>query len=315
MASSINRTGSTYGVNSISGINSYKNYLASIAGKRTNSLTGLLNSAVAASVSANTRSYSTQSSSNSYLTQLNNSINSMYLANATLALSSKKVVSTNTSAITGTAQMNASVRNYTIKVSTLASSQVNKGTELSAGSKSLVNSGFNTLKIKSGATERNVYFTINDNDTNKTALDKMAAAINKSDAGIKASVYTGSNDSVYLKLEASKTGSGNSFSVTDQRGNASAAAGLDKVEAKAQDAVYSVDGRQYASSGNTVSLDNGKVQATLKKAGGTEVELKVAPDAASNALPDFYTYFNNLLSSGNYYNSGSSSGTLFDMLL
>jgi flagellar capping protein FliD len=315
MANSISGTSSIYGVNNIYGINSYKNYLTSIAGKRTNTLSNVLNGAVASSVSANVRSGSTQSSSNSYLAQLNNSINSMYMANTSLALSSKKVASTNTAAITGTAQMNAAVKNYTIKVSALASNQVNKGTELAADSKSLINAGFNTLKIKSGSSERNVYFTINENDTNKIALNKMATAINKSDAGIKATVQTGSNDSVYLKLEATKTGSRNSFSVTDQRGNATTTTAIGTEETKAQDSVYSVDGRQYTSSGNTVSMDNGKVQATLKKADNTEVELNVAPDTANSTLPDFYSYFNNLLSSGNYYSSRTGSGSMFDMLL
>lgn len=315
MANSINGISSLYGINSIYGLNSYKNYLTSIAGRQTNTLSNVLNSAVASSMSANVRSGNIQSSSDSYLTQLNNSINSMYMANATLALSSKKVASTNAAAITGTAQMNAAVKNYTVKVSALASSQVNKGTELAAGSKSPINSGFNTLKIKSGSSERNVYFTINENDTNQTALNKMATAINQSNAGIKATVQTGSNDSVYLKLEAAKTGSRNSFSVTDQKGNSATAAGLDIVETKAQDAVYSVDGKQYTSSSNTVSLDNGKVHAALNKAGNIEVELNVAPDTTNSTIPDFYTYFNNLLSSGNYYNSRSGSGTIFDMFL
>lgn len=312
---SINGTSSVYGVNSIYGINSYKNYLASITNRQTNSLSSVLTSAVAASVSSKSRSSSTQSSSNSYLTQLNNSINSTYMANTALVLSGKKLASTNTAAITGTAQMNAAVKNYTVKVSALASSQANKGIELAAGSKSIINTGFNSLKIKSGTTERNVYFTINEKDTNKTALDKMATAINKSDAGIRATVETSSNSSIYLKLEAAKTGSRNSFSVTDQKGNATTTMSLGKIEAKAQDAVYSVDGRQYTSSGNTVSLDNGKVQATLKKADNTEVQLNVAPDTPSSALPDFYTYFNNLLSSGNYFNSSQGNGSMLNMFL
>jgi len=312
---SISGTSSIYGVNSIYGINSYKNYLTSIASKQTNTLSALLNSAVAASLSTNTSSNSTQSSTTSYLTQLNNTINAQYMANTALTLSSKKVASTNTAAITGTAKMNATVKNYSMKVSSLAASQVNKGVELSANSKSNINTGFNTLKIKSGTTERNIYFTINENDTNKTALDKMAKEINNSNTGIKASVQTGSNDSIYLQLEATKTGSVNSFSVTDTKGNAAEKTGLGTVETKAQDAVYSVDGRQYTSSGNTISLDNGKVQATLKSADNTEVELNVAPGTTSSELPDFYTYFNNLLSSGNYNNSGSGIGSMFDMLL
>lgn len=317
MASSIygvNGISSLYGVNSIYGVNSYRNYLAGLVYNKNNALSSVLTSAVASSVSSTSASSSTQST-NSYLTQLNNSINSMYMANTATALSSKKVASTNSNAITATAQMNASVKNYTVKVSQLATSQVNSGNELAAKSKTSIEAGFNAIKISSGATTRNVYFTINENDTNKSALDKIATAVNKSGAGVKASVETGKDDSVYLKLEASKSGSKNAFSVTDLQGNAVAASGIEAADTKAQNAVYTVDGRQYASSGNTVSLDNGKVQATLKAAGNTETELSVVPDTTSSKLPDFYSYLNNMLSSGNYSNSGFGYGALLDMFL
>lgn len=304
---------SIYGINNIYGVsNYYKSYLNNNY-NRTNSLSSILYSAVASN--ANTLANRSQSASTSYLSQLNNSINSMYMANSTLALSNKTVTSANNASISGTAQINAAVKNYSAKVSKLAAGQVNMGTGLAAGDKSILNKGQNTFKFKSGTTERTLSLLINENDTNKTALNKLSTAINKSGTGIKASVETNSNDTVYLKLESTRTGTRNSFILEDRQGNAVAAAGLGKVESKAQDAVYSIDGRQFTSSANTVSLDHGKVQVTLKKADNTEIELKVAPDAAGSTVPNFYTYYNNLLSSGNYYNTSLSNGNLLDMLL
>jgi flagellar hook-associated protein 2 len=314
MANSIYGINSIYAassVNSIYGVNSYKSYLNSVASRQTaNQVSSLLNTAVKnAGLNGGT-----QPESSSYLSQLNQSFYSAYMANSTFSMSNKIAVSSNSSTISGTAQLNATVKSYSLKISNLAATQVNTGSTFAANGKSVIGAGLNIFKIKNGTSEKNISLAINSTDTNKTAFAKLASAINRSDAGVKASVATDKDNKTYLTLESAKTGAKNAFSLTDLQGNAVSATGLGTVNNKAQDALYSVDGKQYVSSTNTINLDNGKVQATLKKAGNTGVSLDVVSDMENSILPDYYTYFNNMLSSGNY-NTSLISGSLMDMFL
>ncbi len=305
----INSINGASSINSIYGVNSYKNYLLSIASRQANQVSSLLNAAVTnAGLSSGTQSES------SYLSQLNQSIYSAYLAKSTFSLNNKIAVTNDSKVISATAQWNASEKSYSMKVSNLAAVQVNTGSSFAANDKSVIGAGMNLFKIKSGTTERNISLVINSTDTNKTAFAKLASAINKSDAGVKASVATGSDNRLYFSLESSKTGSKNAFSLTDLQGNAISATGTGTVKNKAQDAVYSIDGKQVVSSSNTINLDNGKVLATLKKAGDTEVSLNVVSDTENSSLPDYYTYINEMLSSGNY-GSNLIRGSMVDMLL
>jgi flagellar hook-associated protein 2 len=280
-----------YGINNIYGVNSYNNYISSLTSNKTTS---------------------TSSQSN---TSLLNSLYSKYLNNTASALSSKTVTSTDSDTVTATAQQNATIGSYSVKVSNLATAQTNTGTSLSANNPSVIGTGLDILRINSGTASRNISLVINDTDTNKTALTKLASAINKSGLGITASVTTDSANKASLTLESAKTGTRNAFSISDLQGNAVSATGIGTADTKAQNATYSVNGHQYTSSGNTVSLDSGKVQATLKEVGDTAVKLSVTPDTSTSSTNTYYSYINNLLSAGNYYNSSLNSGSLLDMFL
>lgn len=229
-------------------------------------------------------------------------------------MANKVVTSSDSDALTATAQVNASVKSHKLQISNLAATQVNAGSASPADAKSVIGEGFNVFKLTTGSSSKNISVNISSTDTNKSAFTKLAAAINKSDVGVKASVTTDSANKTSLTLESTKTGTKNAFSLSDLQGNAVSATSIGTVKSKAQNAVYTLDNKQYTSASNTVNLDNGKVQATLKKAGSEQISMNVVPDTSTKSLPDYYTYLNNMLSKGNY-NAGTKSGSFLDMFL
>ncbi|NJD02990.1 MAG: hypothetical protein FIA99_10450 [Ruminiclostridium sp.] len=236
----------------------------------------------------------------------------------------KAVTSADNSSITGTAAWNADTGGHVISVSQLAAGQTNTGKELKSSDAAAFSKGMNTFGIKSGITTKTVAFTINESDTNKTALDKMANAINKSNSGIKASVI--SNDKAgtsYLRIDSDKSGTNSSFALTDAAGDAVTAAGANTVTGSAKNAQYTLDGTQYSSQSNTISIDNGKVQITLKKAENKEIRFSIGYDtkAITNNIKTFVQEYSKIADYTSLMNGGTSggsqffSGLLFDLLL
>lgn len=134
---------------------------------------------------------------------------------------------------------------------------------MNSSDNSAISSGLNTIALKVGANTKNISFTIDNNDTNQSSLKKMASAINFAKTGVTASVSTDTKTGTsFLKMTSDKTGTENIFSISDVNGNAATASGASSITTQAQNAEYTLDGKQYTSQSNTISTDNGKVQST-----------------------------------------------------
>jgi flagellar hook-associated protein 2 len=106
----------------------------------------------------------------------------------------------------------------------------------------------------------------------------MATAVNEAGLGVTAKVVAGSGtETQQLVISSDNTGLAAAFSVSDISGNAIAATAVEIVATEAQDAQYTVDGTDYTSGSNTISLDDGMVTVNLKGVG--ESTLEIAPDA------------------------------------
>ncbi len=146
--------------------------------------------------------------------------------------------------------------------------------------------GTRTFEVKAQDAEGNF-------KTNEQMYKEMAAAINESGMGVKAEVSTKDNTS-QLTLTSEKTGKDNAFKV---EGSFAEETGLNKVSKEAQDAVYTVskNGRQaqeYAASENKVSMDFGRMSATLKKTGETTLKVGVDDDKVVSAVKDVVKEYN-----------------------
>lgn len=261
---------------------------------------------------------SVRASMPSYLSQLNSSVNAiksdlkmMARPGITNSFEKKSVVSSNSSAVIGTAQNNANKTSHTLNITKLATSQINQGKSLVSNDRSVFSIGNNSFSIKVGNNdEKRITFSVSAGDTNKTSLSKMANSINFARAGVTASVVSDSKSGTsYLKLTSDKTGASNSFSIKELNSNAVALSGADTKSVDAQDAQYTLDGKQYSSETNTINLDNGKASLTLKKAEGKDINIKIEEDtdAVVNDIKNFATDYNKVMELAHTF-SGTFNG-------
>ena len=187
----------------------------------------------------------------------------------------------------------ASVSSFTntkVNVTQLASGQQNKSADLDANENSFGDQFSIGITDSTGKTST---FTVDlgEQDNNKTAMQTMADEINASNIGIRATLTeNGENGTVNLQLSSAKTGETNGkFTVTGEN-----IANLDNVVNAAQNANYSVNGKEFSSQSNEVRIMEG-VTATLNKTGSTEISYVTDSSPAVGAVQKFLDTFNNLL--------------------
>jgi len=217
--------------------------------------------------------------------------------------------SSNPDAATAAATERAKPDAYDIVVERVAAAQRNAGRALPAEQRGGFAAGAHRLAIATAGRTTYAEARIDAADTNAAALGKLRDAIRASGAEARASVIRdAAGGTVRLQLTAPGTGSDYAFEVRDVAGSAAADSGIDAATEAAVDARYRVNGGEArTSSSNTVPLDNGRVLATLKRAGGEPVRLTVGPDAsaAANAAKELAGAYNALLGS-----AAAASGAL-----
>jgi flagellar hook-associated protein 2 len=227
----------------------------------------------------------------------------------------------NSSVFTATVGSGAPVGTYNVTVALLAQAQQLLSKPLAANGSAAVGTG--TLQLSLGGTSFNVAVT-GSNDS----LDGIAAAINSASGnpGITATVLQGTNGAQLL-LSSTQSGAANTIQVTEtDSGNALAALAYNStatttysVEAKAQDASFSIAGVAGTSPSNTITTALSGV--TLDLVGTTAatgpVTLTVSTDTATidSNISAFVAAYNTL--AGSFSSLGgydAASGTAGPMM-
>ena len=213
----------------------------------------------------------------------------------------QKYVTSAANAVTGQAKIGAKTVQYNVNISQVAKTQRNEGLGLTGNGYGAVGKGISTFGIKVGnGSERQVSVNVSATDNNKQVLTKFANAINKSGANVNAEVKT-KNNVQYLSIESKETGEANNFAIRDITGTSSAVLQLNNKVQDAIDAQYNVNGVEYQSSTNQVSLDNGNVSITLKDKTTGAIKVDVGKDdskilAGAKALVASYNDLHDILS-------------------
>lgn len=213
----------------------------------------------------------------------------------------QKYVTSAANAVTGQAKIAAKTAQYNVNISQVAKTQRNEGLGLTGNGYGAVGKGISTFGITVGnGSERQVSVNVSATDNNKQVLTKFANAINKSGAGVNAEVKT-KNNVQYLSIESKETGEANNFAIRDITGTSSAVLQLNNKVQDAIDAQYNVNGVEYQSSSNQVSLDNGNVSITLKEKTTGVIKVDVGKDdskilAGAKALVASYNDLHDILS-------------------
>lgn len=231
------------------------------------------------------------------LTDSAKSVSSSAKALSSAATFTKKAVSGSTDgAITGVAKDGAKATQYHVSVSQVAISQKNESSKLTGNSYGAVASGVHTFAVKAGSgAEKQVAVSVAAGDNNKQVLAKFAKAINNSGAGVTAEVRTKDNQQ-YLSVVSKETGAANSFTMRDVNGTGVASLQLGNKVQDGTDAKYAIDGVDYQSASNTVTMDKGNVSLSLNKITKGTTTLTVAKDDSSivTGAKDLVTNYNKL---------------------
>lgn len=227
----------------------------------------------------------------------------------------KTATSEDSTKVTATAANGAYNTTYEIQVNQVATAQVNTSNVLDKTQASLVQAGTNTITIAVGDKSKDINFSVTAGDSNEAVLNKMAKAINDSQAGVNATVVKNSlNNNIKLQLTSEKTGTSNVFSITDKTGNAVANTGISNISSASVDAKYTLDNVAYTSDSNYVTADKGRVTFNLKNSTTNEVKVTVKSDSSKIAqdINNFVENYNNLVTNAQA-NDINDSNTLKGM--
>jgi flagellar hook-associated protein 2 len=203
-----------------------------------------------------------------------------------------------------------------VSVKQLATAQQNRGQTLSAGKIGNWQAGSNQFSITKGDKTYDFNVNVNATDSNRTVQEKMAASINKANAGITATVvYNEKDKTSSLMLTSKETGEKNAFEIQDVSGNLVEEMNVGSSTTTAQDAIYTVDGEEKTSSANEVDLGNG-FSGTLKQVTGEDVTVTGKPDSKeiTNSIYDLVNGFNQLRETAVNNNGDSGAKSLQNRL-
>lgn len=202
-----------------------------------------------------------------------------------------------------------------VKIDQVAKAQVNSGNDLSSNGRA-VSSGNYRFEVEIGEARHSFGIEVTASDNNKTIQQKMAAAINNRNIGVKATVKSNTTAGTSsLAIESKTTGTTNTngnpvFTVRDVTGGLAAAMNVTSISQSAQNAVYSVNnGTSRTSTSNEIDLGNG-VKATLKGVSNSvQVNFQADTSEAVSAVKGFVKTLNDVLS-----DAGSDFGQNSDRL-
>ena len=229
--------------------------------------------------------------------------------------------SSNTGAVSVSAQSGAQPGTFNVNVSTLASAQSLASTTFSSSTASI---GAGTLTFQFGSYSGST-FTANGsssvpitlNSTNDT-LQGLASAINQADFGVSATVVNVGNG--YQLALTSAAGTNNELSISSPDSNLSAftynggATGMTQTVAAA-DAQYTINGINATSQSNTITDAVQGVSFTLGSIGSATISVAPNSNAVTSAVQSFVNSYNSYAKDVTNYASYNASTKTAGILL
>lgn len=236
---------------------------------------------------------------NTTMTDLMQSANTLRGSNASGAANALTFGSSDETVVTAEERFGArSGQELSLNVTQVAKAQMNQSTGVDALAKASAGMDFS---IRSESASGGVSYASVRVDarrsggglkTNQEMLEEAASQINQAKSGAQASVLV-KDGKASLQITGKTTGEGNNFQVS---GNTGIAEGLSETAQAAQNARYTVTqngaSRNYISSTNEISLDMGRVKATLKKEGSATIAPRVDNERIASAVGDLVSNYN-----------------------
>lgn len=198
---------------------------------------------------------------------------------------------------------------FIVNIKSIAKKQTNTSNWLKKDDKSQLSS-FNVTLEKNG---KSSVFSIynNEEDNNKTVMEKLLAVINTSNEGIKAEIEENENNEVRLLLSSDYTGRDQSFTISMDN-NIDSVLNLNKNITSAQDANYTIvnyssnEQKTYSSNSNNIDIDSYRISGTIHDIGTVTVESQIDKDKLFDNLENLTSAFNKTIDFlDEHYDKGS----------
>lgn len=236
---------------------------------------------------------------NSKMTDLMQSANSLRGSNSSGAANAKKLGSSDNSVLSAKERFGSGYgQKLSVNVSQVAKAQMNQSTGVNAKAKASSGMNFSIRSKSASGGVSSVFVQVDARKkggglrTNQEMLEEAASQINRAKSGVQANVVVKDGEAS-LQITGTKTGEGNTFQVN---GDTGIAKGLSETAQEAQNAKYSVTengaSRNYVSSSNEISLDMGRIQATLKKEGKADIEPQEDSERLISGVEDLVNNYN-----------------------
>lgn len=236
---------------------------------------------------------------NTKMTDLMQSANTLRGSNSSGVANTKKLSSSDNSVLTAKERFGTNAgQKLSVNVTQLAKAQTNQSTGVNAKTKASSGLNFSIRSKSASGGVSNVFVQVDARKkngglrTNQEMLEEAASQINRAKSGVQASVEV-KDGQASLRITGSQTGEGNTFQVNGDMGIAK---GLNETAQEAQNAKYTVTengtSRNYVSSTNEISLDMGRIQATLKKEGKADIEPQADNERMISGVEDLVSNYN-----------------------
>ncbi len=174
---------------------------------------------------------------------------------------------------------------FTLQVHSLATTQVNTGSFVPAVNMTKApREGNYSFTIEQEDSIYEFQFSIKENSKNEDILGKLSEFINKSKMGVKATILSGMDNTIALRLESEETGNTGEpiFTVKDSKmpdgqPGLTAFYDLNHITFAAENASYSIDGEEYSGLTNQFTL-NRSLQVDLKAVSEEPILIGYSPD-------------------------------------
>ena len=197
------------------------------------------------------------------------------------------------------------IKGFEISVQQLASNQVNIGNYLNP-ERLDIEPGAYSFDLNTNTRSYEFQYSVNDNDTNLSVLQKLSKLVNTSGIGLSATVDTNELGQVALRIASKQTGiaegEDNLFEIVPSAGAVSTRAmnvlGINHIETEAKSSSFFLNGIHHTSYANTFTVDN-HFDITLHGIHSndefTKIDFKANADAIADNVQKLVTAYNDVI--------------------
>lgn len=194
---------------------------------------------------------------------------------------------------------------FDIEVRSLAEPQVNQSNFLYSGVRDIPVGNY-SFDLNTPSASYEFQFSVNDGETNRDILNKLARLINSANLGLKTEILENDNRQSALRLESSQTGlpEGEQYlfnivpeGTTDSR-TAMGILGISEIASPAKNASFLLNGKEHVSRSNTITVDKTfelKLKGIHNEGESETIGYKPSVDAVADNLQELVDSYNSII--------------------